>query len=273
MNFIEKSWFDERVKDEISSRDQAEALNDYLNSDAPVDETAKTLTAAIDRAAKADGRSAEDVVEQLCLLWTFILDVVSDWPQMHSKVMILLDTFRKLPPVDQSGKDDIESFCDDTGVVREAVLWQDLPKFWNLFSDNWDAHFAWRKGGQRSDIKDTGSPSWSNINAFAAIAFKSEAFSGMRFLGDRGCLVLDESAASNSDLVNVDIPAAAGWIRIAGPELYTFYTSNLNYSSPGQWTAWQTEFSKIASNTGIREFIRNDAAEIVTAMHNVGYES
>lgn len=137
MIVIPNTWFDEKVQDEVATTEQTTALKAYLEDDIEAEEAGMLITADVHQETLADTTSAEEINEELCKLWGFIIDVIVDWPSEHIKIANLLDTISKLPHVDRTGRDSLEVFMDGTGTVRASELWQDLPRFWNSFSDYW----------------------------------------------------------------------------------------------------------------------------------------
>ncbi|KAI1643564.1 uncharacterized protein F4817DRAFT_361414 [Daldinia loculata] len=267
MIVIPNTWFDEKVQDEVATTEQTTALKAYLEDDIEAEEAGMLITADVHQETLADTTSAEEINEELCKLWGFIIDVIVDWPSEHIKIANLLDTISKLPHVDRTGRDSLEVFMDGTGTVRASELWQDLPRFWNSFSDYWHSSAGWPYSRPESSAEKAANSQWTNINSFAAIVFMGGPFADMPLLGDWGCYVIKKASRSDYEPVEVHIPSAAVWMRFAGKELYHFYLTR--YEGPlmrERWEGWRKEFKKICRNDTVDADIRENAAELAALM-------
>ncbi|KAI0108190.1 hypothetical protein F4814DRAFT_441742 [Daldinia grandis] len=267
MIVIPNTWFDEKVQDEVATTEQTAALKAYLEDDIEAEEAGILITADVHQATLADTTSAEEIKDELCKLWGFVIDVIVDWPSEHIKIAHLLDTISKLPHVDRTGRDSLEIFMDATGTVRASELWQDLPRFWNLFSDYWHSSAGWPYSRPESSGERAANSQWTNINSFAATVFMGGPFADMPLLGDWGCYVIKKASRSDYEPVEVHIPSAAVWMRFAGKELYRFYLTR--YEGPlmlERWKDWTKEFKKICRNDKVNVDIRENAAELAVLM-------
>ncbi|KAI1418528.1 hypothetical protein F5Y13DRAFT_2057 [Hypoxylon sp. FL1857] len=267
MATIPDTWYDQKVQDEIATIEQSAAMKAYINGQIQADEAARLVTADVLKATEEDTGEGGEVDTKLLELWGFIIDFISEWPSSHPKILDLLYTIRKLPHIDRSDKDSIETFQDDTGIVRESQLWDDLPKFWNMLSDFWDSEAAWRHDWTKSSLGKGESPSWFNINAFAATAFKGGPFMGTKLFGYWGCDVLKMIAKKKRELFDIDIPVAEIWMQSAGAELHNFYLTRFRTVSPlDTWEEWEKAFRGIASDDKVDATIREKAAGLAAAM-------
>ncbi|KAI1389646.1 uncharacterized protein F4822DRAFT_399088 [Hypoxylon trugodes] len=136
MPTIPDAWYEEKVREEIATQEQSNAMKSFLAGNISADEAAKILTKDANQAALEDTTSSEKLIDELCNLWGFLIDFILEWPILET--VDILHAISQLPHVDRTGKDALGAFCDDNGVVGEPKLWEDLPKFWNSLSDTWD---------------------------------------------------------------------------------------------------------------------------------------
>ncbi|KAI0838764.1 hypothetical protein F5Y06DRAFT_267813 [Hypoxylon sp. FL0890] len=267
MATIPDSWFDQKVRDEIATVEQSTAMKAYLGGKIQADEAARLVTVGVHEAAEAETGEAEGLDEKLCELWGFIIDFILEWPSSHAMIIDLLYAISKIPHVDRTEKDSLETLTDDAGAERESQLWEDLPRFWNSLSEYWASEAAWRMEWARYDLERGERPSWFNINAFGAYAFKSGPFMGRRLLRDWGCYVLKEAADPKRELLDVDIPVAQVWMQMAGPELHYFFSTQFKGQSlPDTWLEWQKAFQDISNDDILDSAIRKKAADVAAAM-------
>ncbi|OTA70097.1 hypothetical protein K449DRAFT_417916 [Hypoxylon sp. EC38] len=267
MATIPENWLDQEVQEEIATVEQGAAMKAYLNGDIQVDEAARLITTDVLQAAQEEEGEAEELEEKLCELWGFIIDFILECPSSHTKIIDLLHTISQFPHIDRTGKDSLETFEDENGVVREAQLWEDLPRFWSSLSDYSASEAAWRGLWTKSSLEKGENPSWFNMNAFAATAFKSGPFAGRRLFGNWGCYVLKEAVNPHRELVEIDVPAAAIWMQSAGAELHHFYLTGFKgESSPETWVELRKAFRNMSNDDTMDATIREKAADIAAAM-------
>ncbi|OTA85779.1 hypothetical protein M434DRAFT_400102 [Hypoxylon sp. CO27-5] len=267
MTTISDTWLDQEVQEEIATVKQSATMKAYLNGDIQVDETARLMTEDVLQAAQEEEGEAEELEEKLCELWGFIIDFILECPSSHTKIIDLLHTISQFPHIDRVGKDSLETFEDENGVVRESQLWEDLPRFWSSLRDYSASEAAWRWFWTKSSLERGENPSWFNMNAFAATAFKSGPLAGRRLFGNWGCYVLKEAVNPRRELVGIDVPAAAIWMQSAGAELHHFYlTGYKGESSPETWVEWRKAFRNMSNDDTMDATIREKAADIAAAM-------
>lgn len=281
---IPQEWFGEKLRDGAASPEQCTTLRAYFDSIMSVDDAAKILTRPVQQAATADHDRTEDEAEELCNLWAIIIDLIIEWQVAHPQILRLLGAITRLPAVDRAGKASLGTFTDDAGVLREYQLWEHLPKFWNLLSDYWHckstssrgtlhlpssdnqlitlaAYVAWRNQAiQSSGSKDmTEENEWTRLNAFAALALVEDGpFRGMKLLSDWGRHALDLAAQGGAATAHVDVPTAASWLVLAGPELRKTHKQ--------QETQWRQAFEDISKANGLAQRLRDDAADMAARL-------
>ncbi|KAI1805133.1 hypothetical protein F4811DRAFT_234014 [Daldinia bambusicola] len=266
MTAIPDTWFEENVN-EVATEEQTTAFKAYLSGEIEAEEAATLLTADVHRATLADTTEAKDINCELRKLWTFLIDVILSWPSVHLHVANLLDGISKLPHVDRTGRDNLEVSMDGTGTIRAMELWQDLPKFWNLFSDYWHSLAGWPYSRLETNAEKGDNLSWTNINSFAAIVFMGGPFAGMPILGNWGCYVIKKATQSDYEPIELHIPSAAVWMRFAGDELRDFYSTR--YEGPlmwERWNSWRSEFEKTSKNDTVGVDYREWTAELAALM-------
>ncbi|KAI8957400.1 hypothetical protein F5Y11DRAFT_339852 [Daldinia sp. FL1419] len=266
MVVIPNTWYDQKVQDEVATEEQSNTLKAYLEGVIETEEAAALITADVHQATLTDTASAEGIIDELCKLWGFIIDAILEWPSEHIKIADLLDSISKLPHIDRTGRDSLDLIMDSTGTVRATELWEDLPRFWNLFSDFWHSSAGWPCSRPESIAEKAANSEWTNINSFAAIVFMGGPFGDIQ-LGDWGCYVIRKATKSDYEPIEVHIPSAASWMRFAGREVYNYYVTRYEGTlMKERWGNWRVEFKKISRNKTIDADIREDAAELAALM-------
>ncbi|KAK7981374.1 hypothetical protein PG996_009062 [Apiospora saccharicola] len=258
---IPQVWFGEKLRDGAASPEQCTTLKAYFDGIMTVDNAAKILTRPVHQAATAAHDRTDDEVDELCNLWAIIIDLIIEWQVAHPQILRLLYAIAGLPTLDRTGKASLGTFKDDAGVLREYQLWEDLPKFWNLLSDYWGSYVAWRNQAIQSPqpASTTGENEWTRINAFAALALVEEGpFRGMKLLSDWGRQALDLAAQGGAATAHIDVPAAASWVMLAGPELRKAHTQ--------QEAQWRQALEEISKADHLEGRIRDDAARMVARL-------
>ncbi|OTB15121.1 hypothetical protein K445DRAFT_318505 [Daldinia sp. EC12] len=267
MTAIPNIWFYEKVQDEVVTAEQTAAFKAYLKGKIEAEEAATLITADVHQETLEDTTSAREINHELCNLWEFIIDVILSWPSEHLNVANLLDSISKLPHVDRTGRDSLEITMDGTGTVRDSELWQDLPRFWNLFSDYWHSLAGWPYSRPEIRAEEGANSAWTNINSFAAIVFMSGPFAGMPLLGDWGCYVVKKATKSDYEPIESHIPSAAVWLRIAGKELGHFYSTRYEGTLMWErWDGWRDEYKRISRSDIVNIDCRECAAELAALM-------
>ncbi|KAK8017873.1 Free methionine-R-sulfoxide reductase [Apiospora rasikravindrae] len=293
---ISQEWYDEKMQDGAASPEQCTTLKAYFDQTMPVEDAIRILTKPVHQAAVAAQDRTDDEVDELCNLWAIIIDLIIEWQAAHPQVLQLLHAITRLPTVDRTGKASLGTFTDDAGAMREYQLWEDLPKFWNLLSDYWSctqcyfcflkafhlslfllrccilltsqltrllAYVAWRNRAVQSQKNTvTGDNEWTRINAFAALALVDEGpFQGMTLLSNWGRQALDLAAQGGAATAHVDVPVAASWLVLAGPELRKIHTQ--------QEAQWQQAFEDISKAERLDQPLRDDAADMMARLSGV----
>ncbi|KAK7928307.1 hypothetical protein PG985_005305 [Apiospora marii] len=258
---IPQEWFGEKLRDGAASPEQCTTLRAYFDSIMSVDDAAKILTRPVQQAATAEQDQTEDEVDELCNLWAIVIDLIIEWQVAHPQILRLLGAITRLPAVDRTGKASLGTFTDDAGVLREYQLWGHVPKFWNMLSDYWHSYVAWRnqaiKSPQDSDITEENE--WTCLNAFAALALVEDGpFQGMKLLNDWGRQALDLAAQGGAATAPVDVPVAASWLVLAGPELRRTHKQ--------QETQWRQTFEDISKTEDLAQRLRDDATDMVARL-------
>ncbi|KAH8646881.1 hypothetical protein BX600DRAFT_443851 [Xylariales sp. PMI_506] len=279
MGSIPDLWYDEKVQDGIATAEQSAAMKSYINGTLDTASAAARITADADRVARLDAASssayysspfsddAEDVVEELCKLWAFLLDFAQEWPFTHPRLVALLIHIQNLPQVDRTGRASIGRTRRGSQGHMESQLWEDLPKFWNLLSDYWHSALPVRQMRTGPGKGCAPSSEWINLNEFAALAFSNGAFARMELLGDWGCYILDQAANKSSPFLEVDLQTSTRWLELAGSELREYYAELPAGSlSTHSWATLLSRLREIASEPGSREEVRKKAAHVTQLM-------
>ncbi|KAK7965758.1 uncharacterized protein PG986_000035, partial [Apiospora aurea] len=258
-----QEWYDEKMRDDAASPVQCTTLKAYFDQTMIVDDAARILTKPVHQAATTAQDRTDDEVDELCNLWTILIDLIIEWQAAHPQILRLLYAITRLPAVDRADKASLGTFTDDAGVVREYQLWEDLPKFWNLLSGYWYSYVAWRnKAVQPRQITGTGDNGWTRINAFAALALVDDGpFQGMTLLSNWGRQALDLAAQGGAATAHIDVPVAASWLVLAGPELRKIHKQ--------LETQWRQAFEEISQVGSLDERLRNDAADTAEILSEV----
>ncbi|KAI4093628.1 MAG: hypothetical protein LQ339_007637 [Xanthoria mediterranea] len=202
-------WFQEQiapdgVNEDGCHPDEARALQDYLHQKTGVSEAAKAIVQPIEQSANPGAH--------LYRLWNLLIDALIQLPETQITPLIqLLDAIQNLPEPDLTGKT-----TEDTPL--DGHLWQGLPGFGHMWADghkqgHWRGALAAEKGPRRTEMRSAHVRK-ANLEARLAVA----GISNIPF--DWGYECIADALERQDAVVDLEVPAAAEWIAVAGDRLY-----------------------------------------------------
>ena len=203
------AWFTEKIApeglpDDGGHPDEAQALKDYCDEKTGAKEAAQAITRPIE--------TSKDPGDNLDRLWSLLIDALVELPATQTPALIqLLDAIQHLPEPDLTGRR-IEN------TPAGGFLWRELPGFGHMWADehkrdDWRRTLAGRDPASRATrrsehVKKAGIESRLVVANVGGIPL------------DRGYDCIADALAPRDAMLDIEVPAAAEWIVIAGGRVH-----------------------------------------------------
>jgi hypothetical protein len=204
---FDDKWFDEKVapddeQDEGCHPDEVKALKDYYYKKTTAKEAARAIIQPVE--------NSKEPIEDLPRLWGLLIDALLEMPRTEiPAVLQLLDAIQQCPEPDLTRW--------PTKPWGDNLVWRQLYHFGHDWSD-----FVRRSDSCRV------SPDCDPVDRAdkQALHIRGAEIAARLIMSDVGGLPLDwgydccaDALESSQALLDFDVPAAAGWIVIAGERM------------------------------------------------------
>ncbi|MCJ1302281.1 hypothetical protein MMC08_005084 [Hypocenomyce scalaris] len=263
------AWFADKIAPDSDKDDgchplEAEALKNYLSgTTATANEAARAITLPVEN----EPNPSADV----CRLWALLIDALTDLPTAQQKIIHLLQAIRSIQPASLTGGQAHRQ-------PENQVLWRDLPGFGHLWADLHQTG-GWRRlikncsPAQRDELR-TDLQTRAAIEAQLVVAHVGNIPLGWGY--ECICNALEKSDAA----LDVEVPAAAEWLRIAGKYIYGKVADEENWAlkterdlwkggermSEERWRSWKERLSWVARGEQLGQGTRDAANVAIKAM-------
>lgn len=183
---------------------EAQALKDYCHMKINATEAARAITRPIE--------DAKDPGGNLYRLWGLLIDALVELPATQVPALIqLLGAIQQLPEPDLAGRPDKKK-------PAYGCLWRGLSNFGHMWADE-HRQDHWRSSLPTSDSEERADLRAQHVRKAEVEARLATADVGAIPM-DWGYECIADALERRDAVLDVEVPAAAAWIAIAGKRLY-----------------------------------------------------
>ncbi|KAI0885809.1 uncharacterized protein GGS22DRAFT_162058 [Annulohypoxylon maeteangense] len=203
------AWFSNKLAPDGDVKDgchpdEAEALKKYLRHEITAEEAAHAISRPIENSSNPG--------EDLPRLWDLLIDALLELPLDNTKRLItLIQTIENLPEPDMTA-------VEEGKRPAHGKLWRGLPGFGHLYADihqstDWREEALEAEATERRRLRE-----YHIRKAKIEAQLVAEGLAGIPI--DWGYETVTDALERKDALLDVEIPAAAEWLSIAGARFW-----------------------------------------------------
>lgn len=268
-------------EEEPATPEETEALRQYLCESSSTDDAAKAIMNMSEAKIPLD--------DKVFRVATLLLDAATNFPERQTRILDLVDAIRAL------SDDDLYFTEEQQARYPDWQTWKEFEKFDFIFDDAYRSARAWRFTlDTNDDDPQVNSRRWTSLTALMAhMCMRHHDLSNPYLYGlDNIRSALEQESWSSSSgipispllALDVEVPAAAQWILIAGDKIFEcidneqfttrlensdLWQREISLSSKERWNLWRRRLHSISEMKDLRNETRAVAKKARVHMDDV----